>query len=455
VAVDVRTAAGSPTDATAPLVPVTPGEPPPPLLVERWTPSSRGQTARYGVMGGLVLLVLVIAAIVPDVYTNLVSRAAVFAIVALSMNVLVGYAGQVSLGHAAFFGAGAFAAGYGLSELDLPWLFGLVVAGISGAFAAVLLGAVALRVKGLYLAVVTIAYGLFAQAVVFNISSVTGGGAGQFAPRPALGETTMTDLQYAYLCIAFLGVILLLDTLFAGSKAGRAVRALRDDERVAASWGINVTGYKLLAFVLSGLLAAIAGGLFASIEQVVAPADFQFSLSLTFLLMTVVGGAGNRWGVVQGGVLFAILPVLLEVAHNNFHFFPFTVIDITIEPVISAGLLLLTLTLYPGGIAQQQHHLHRWLSGGRFRDSHGKGDDPLVEPPLVYREGHRPAGAPAPGDHVVATQEGDDVDPGTAFDPEALPSVADLLTGDPTGQHHADHRVDQTPVHGDEPEVTP
>ncbi|HUG84378.1 MAG TPA: branched-chain amino acid ABC transporter permease, partial [Euzebya sp.] len=207
--------------------------------------------------------------------------------------------------------------------------------------------------------------------------------AGQLAPRPALGSVAMSDLQYAYLCIAFLAAFLLLDTLFTRSKAGRAVRALRDDERVAASWGINVTGYKLLAFVLSGLLAAVAGGLFASIEQVVAPADFQFTLSLTFLLMTVVGGAGNRWGVIQGGILFAILPTLLEVSHETFHFFPFTFIDATIEPVISAALLLLTLTLYPGGIAQQQHHLHRWLGGGRFHDAE---DDPLTVPPTVHRQ---------------------------------------------------------------------
>ena len=390
----------APTDPTAPLPRIAPDSPPPPLLVQQWQPDSRGHNARRAVKIGIVLVVLAVAAAVPDVYTNLVSRAAVFAIVALSMNVLVGYAGQVSLGHAAFFGAGAFAAGYGLTELDLPWLFGLVVAGLSGGLASVLLGAVALRVKGLYLALVTIAYGLFAQFVVFNISSVTGGGAGQPAPRPAFGAATLSDLQYAYLCIAFLAAFLALDTLFARSKAGRAVRALRDDERVAASWGINVTGYKLLAFVLSGLLAAIAGGLFASIEQIVAPADFQFSLSLTFLLMTVVGGAGNRWGVIQGGILFAILPVLLEVAHHNWTFFPFTIIDATVEPIISAGLLLLTLTLFPGGIAQQQEHLQRWLGGGRFHDHT---EDPLVNPPVVYREGTTPP--PLPADGAAATDD--------------------------------------------------
>ena len=114
-----------------------------------------------------------------------------------------------------------------------------------------------------------------------------------------------------------------------------------------------------------------------------APADFQFLLSITFLLMAVVGGVGNRWGVVQGGVLFAVLPTLLERSHENLHFWPFTAIDITLEPVISAALLILTLTLYPGGIAQQQHHLHSWLRMGKFKDDTA---DPLTDPPAVYRE---------------------------------------------------------------------
>ena len=386
----------------APAESARPASPPPPLKVQQWEPDGRGWTARYTVMGTLATIVLILVASLPEVYTNLVAKAAVFGIIALSMNILVGYAGQVSLGHAAFVGAGAFSAGYTLTVLDLPWVAGLVVATASGAFAAVLLGAVALRVKGMYLAVVTIAYGLFAQEVVFNLSSLTGGGAGQLAPRPALFNG---DLSYAYLCIGLLGVFLLLDTLFAGSKAGRAVRALRDDERVAASWGINVTGYKLLAFVLSGMVAAFAGGLFASIEQVVAPADFQFTLSLTFLMMTVVGGVGNRWGVIQGGILFAVLPQILEALHDVQigDATPFSWITITLEPVISAVLLILTLTLFPGGIAQQQHHLHSWLSGGRFKDESA---DPLTNPPAVYREGETPPPLAGSADPDSGADEG-------------------------------------------------
>jgi branched-chain amino acid transport system permease protein len=331
-----------------------------------WRPSPGGVAARVGVLAGLLLLILVLPQIVPSVYTNLIAKAAVFGIVALSMNMLVGYTGLVSLGHAAFVGIGAFASAYALTEMQLPFAAALVVAALTGAVGALVLGTIALRLAGFYFAIVTIAYGQFAQEVAFNIRSLTGGGAGQPAPRPSFLET---DLRYAYFCIAVLAVAMAFDWRLTSSRGGRAIQALRDDERVAASWGINVTSFKLLAFLISGILAGIAGALFASTEQVAVPLDFTFSLSLTFLVMTVVGGAGNRWGVVQGGILFALLPTLLERAHENFHVWPFTAIDATAEPAIGALLLLLTLIFTPGGIAQQQKHLLSWLSFRRWSDA--------------------------------------------------------------------------------------
>jgi len=332
---------------------------------ERWWPSPEGVAARVGVIAVLALLVLVIPHWVPEVQVNVVARAAIFGIIALSMNVLMGYAGQISLGHQAFVGVGAFSAAYVLSTMEMPYPMALLSSAGTGAISALLLGGVALRVRGLYLALVTIAYGLFAQEVIFNIRSLTGGGAGLEAPRP---DFVSSDVAYVYFCFAVLAVVLLFDWRLTSSKAGRAIQALRDDERVAASWGINVTGFKLLAFVISGSIAGLAGALFASVEQVVTPVDFSFTLALTFVLMTVVGGLGVRSGVVQGGIFFAILPTLLDEAHANWHFFPFSSIDALWEPLIGAVLLILTLVAYPGGIAQQQEHLRRWLS---FRPFHG------------------------------------------------------------------------------------
>jgi branched-chain amino acid transport system permease protein len=331
-----------------------------------WRPSTTGYIGRFFVLGLFALFVVSAPYWVADTSTNVLSRAAVFAIVALSMNVLMGYTGQVSLGHAAFVGVGAFSAGYALTEAQVPWPFAVAFAILTGGISALILGGIALRVKGLYLALVTIAYGLFAQEVIFNIRAVTRGGAGMPSPRPAFAAG---DYAFYYLCVGAALLVWVLDWLFTSSKAGRAVQALRDDERVAASWGINVTGYKLLAFVISGSIAGLAGALFGSIEQIVSPISFGFTLSLTFVLMTVIGGLGSRPGVITGGALFAVLPNLLETAHNVWTWWPFGALW---EPLIGALLLLLTLIFFPGGIAQQNEHLYRWLSFKPFHE-HGHG----------------------------------------------------------------------------------
>lgn len=367
---------------------------------QRWEPSTGGKVARFAVLAVVLVLVLYSPHWVPDYQVQIVTQAGIFAIVALSMNLLMGYAGQVSLGHAAFYGIGAFISGVTVSEWLAPaaeaaagvapaveggglmaqidplfrFAAGLTLAGVAGAIAALLLGAVALRLKGLYLALVTIAYGALAQETIFK-TPVFRGGAGVSAPRPPIFEN---DINYTYLVFAFLAVFLFLDWRLTSSKGGRAIQALRDDERVAASWGINVTGYKLMAFVLSGVIAGIAGALFAHRVLAVSDVEFTFFLSLTFVLMTVIGGLGNRWGVIQGGIIFAVLPTLFElVAETRFgEALAFTVpgtgtrvaFGPTLEPVIAALLLILTLMFFPGGIAQQQEHMLRWLSFKRFHE---------------------------------------------------------------------------------------
>ena len=229
--------------------------------------------------------------VVPVVYVNVISRAAVYGILALSMNVLVGYAGQASLGHAAFLGVGAFASGYALSELGMPFGAAMVVAALVGVVAALVLGGVALRVSGLYLALVTIAFGLFAQETLFNIRFLTGGGAGQVAPRPSLFRG---DVAYTYLCIGVLFLVLVFDWRLLASRPGPG-----HPGAARRRAGRRVVGYRRHRPQADGLRAsparspASAARLFASIEQIVSKEDFGLSLSISFLLMTVVGGAGN------------------------------------------------------------------------------------------------------------------------------------------------------------------
>lgn len=325
-----------------------------PLALQPWRPSPAGAIARVAVLGTIAALVVSLPMIVAEVYLNVLSRTVVFAIVGLSLNILVGYAGQVSLGHNAFFGVGAFAAGFAISELGVPWVGGVAVAALTGVAAALPLGFVALRLKGLYLALVTLAYGQFAVFVVFSWRPLTGGGAGMPADRPAFATG---DAAYAYLCLATLALVLAFDWQLLRTRTGRAIRALRDNERVAASWGINVTAYKLVAFTVSGIIAAIGGALFASIEQIVVSPDFAFTIALQLLILVVIGGVANRWGVLLGAFVVVALEPLLAATGG-----PLDGVSEVWAPVFSAVLLLLVLTVFPGGLAQLVRPILRWLS---------------------------------------------------------------------------------------------
>ncbi|MGH2692417.1 MAG: branched-chain amino acid ABC transporter permease, partial [Actinomycetota bacterium] len=314
--------------------------------------------------------------------------AAIYAIIGLSINIITGHAGQISLGHQAFVGIGAFMSAYVVFKVgNFPvdpasglvfapttiatadfWV-ALTVAGLTGGAMALILGLVALRIRGLYLALITLAFGLMAETTIFNWRAFTGGGSGAAAPRPAAFES---NEAYAYVCLLVLGLFLFIDWRLVRSRAGRAIVAFRNDERGAATLGVNVTRYKLLTFAVAGFLAGVAGGLFGHWNQTVTAPDFELRTALVWVLMAVVGGLGSRAGVVAGSAFFAVFPLYLSAKAGA------STIDIpglgpvliqTLSPFIGALLLLLTITLYPGGIGQQLLPFRRWLAGGPLVDS--------------------------------------------------------------------------------------
>jgi len=324
--------------------------------------------------GGLLLLL----GVVSDLDASRIGYAFIFAIVGISMRVLLGLLGQISLGHQAFVGIGAFMAGFVVTELQLDFAMAIPAAALSGAAAALVLGGAALRIGGLLLALVTLTFGAVAERTIFLLRQFTGGGSGLPAPRPPWAAT---DTTYAYVCLAFLVVVLVLDWRLVSTKAGRAIQAVRDSERVAASMGISVIKYKLLAFMLSGFLAGLAGGLLAFNIGTVQAAPFNFFLALEFVLMTVVGGLQYRSGVVVGSMFFALLDRYFGNIYDWFlrqldrvpgirgisDFLRDAIADpALLVPAVGAGLLILTLISFPGGIGQQLRPIVNWFRGGRF-----------------------------------------------------------------------------------------
>lgn len=354
------------TDAPARPGP-TSGEVAPPAA-GRFRPSVSGLLARGVVWAALAWLVLVFPLGRAGFEVRQFTQAVAYGIIGLSLNVLLGYVGQISLGHQAFVGIGAFASAYVVTDQGLSFWAG-VAAGIAvGGLQAFVLGAVSLRVTGLYFALVTLAYGLVAEENIFQIQELTGGGLGQPAPRPSGFET---NWRYYYLCLAFLAVVLWIDWRLMRTKSGRALLALRENPRVAATFGVNVKLLTLFAFVLSGVFAGLGGALLAHNDGRVDPATWDFNLALVFVIMTVVGGLRSRAGVVIGSAFFALLGyfqgrfTLFQDALNAIPGAP----DLTTEIaplVIGPVLLLLVLTRFPGGIGSQIRPLTNWLCGRRF-----------------------------------------------------------------------------------------
>ena len=392
---------------------------------ERWQPSVGGWVARLAVLVLIFGGILWVTATVPGFWADRISLAVIYAIIGLSLNMVLGYVGQVSLGHHGFVGISAFVAAWYVTEKGGctieagcslgSFLTGLVLAALAGALAAGLLGLVALRIKGLYLALITLAYGFMAQNSIFEIPALTRGGAGMPAPRPK-GFTS--DTEFAFLTMVFLALVVWIDWRFIRSKVGRAVLSIKHSEPVAASYGVNVTQYKTLAFVLSGMFAGLAGGLFAFRQLNVVSNDFRFELALLWVLMVVVGGLGNRVGVVIGSAFFALFPFLLELIKPLHRWTEGLGRDLsTFGLILGALLAIITIIQHPGGIGDQVAPISRWLGGKRFSlhgdDGHApkghKRDALLAKMGLTKKsEPHAATEETAsvePGSEAVATSE--------------------------------------------------
>jgi branched-chain amino acid transport system permease protein len=242
---------------------------------------------------------------------------AVYVISAMGLNLTLGYAGQISLGQAAFFGIGAYHAGV-LLKMGFPFLLVVLIAAIACFLLGLALGFPALRVQHHYLAFATLGFSALAYLVMRNEEWLTGGTFGiSGVPRPTLFDYALDGgLEYFYFTYVSLILLAALMYWLLRSPWGRAFGALRDNPIRAESLGVNITAYTLFAFAIGAAYAGIAGVYFASLVQFIEPAPFHAGASLTMLLTVVVGGAGRFFGPVVGTVLVVLLPEWLRFAQN-------------------------------------------------------------------------------------------------------------------------------------------
>jgi branched-chain amino acid transport system permease protein len=260
----------------------------------------------------LLLAVLVLPLLVPE-YVGDISLVFIYSLCGVSLMVLTGYTGLVSLGHAAFIGIGAYVYVYVVQDLGAPWIVAVGLAVGVTAAAGVLVGLPALRMTGVYLSIATLAFALIIQEVFTRWEHFTGGLKGKPVAKPVVfGLSFATDDRFYFLCLAVLIGGLWLTANLLRSPTGRAWVAIRDSEVAAQSMGVNLAAYKTMAFAYSAALMGMAGALFAHKIGFLAPDIFSVLFSIQFLLMVVVGGLGSLHGAVFGAVFVALLPVAIS-----------------------------------------------------------------------------------------------------------------------------------------------
>jgi len=249
-------------------------------------------------------------------HVHIAIMAGIFAILALSLNLLLGYTGQLSLGHAAFFGIGAYTSSLLALKLDWSFWLGLPAAGALAGLAGWAIGRLALKLRGAYFVLVTISFAGVISLVSVNWMELTNGPLGlPGVPAPELpGLSLRTKSAYYYLVLAVTALAYLVCHRLVRSRLGRAFLALRENEALAESVGVDPTRTLVLAAVVSAAMAGVAGSLYAHYTRFVSPEVFLFSYTVTMVIMVVAGGKGTLAGPVVGAVLFTVLPEVLREA---------------------------------------------------------------------------------------------------------------------------------------------
>ena len=330
-----------------------------------WLQMHKREIVFYGI--GLIALSLLptVLGFLPSIPIGyvlyLTSLGLIYAIVALGLNLLFGYAGQFSLGHAGFFAIGAYTSAILTTRWEVPFIVALIIAGLVTALIGFLLGLPALRLSGPYLAVATLGFGIAVPQLIVWQDTWTGGAMGLHKLPLASIPTGLnnsfvfrTDQEYYYLALSMLIVLTILANNIVNSDTGRAFISIRDSELAAHAMGIDLVRYKTTAFALSAFYTGLAGSLYAHLIHGISPEDFTIFLSIDFVTMVVLGGLGS----VSGSLLGAFLLLLL---HNSLTRLPIVSEFKNLYIVVLGIILILTITFFPRGLAGGWQVLrYRW-----------------------------------------------------------------------------------------------
>ena len=265
---------------------------------------------------------------------SILATASIFTLLALSLNIITGYAGQAMMGIAVFFGIGAYTAAICTTH-GVPFFAALVVAMVVSGLFGVVLGVISLRLQEDFLAITTIGIN-FVMAAIFNTLKITGGTLGLTTSKPVIFGIRMNNLHFFILTTIIVIIVCLLITKMRHSWFGMALASIENDAGAARSFGINVSEYQILAFTIGTALAGLAGGLYAHRMGFISSKDFAFVFSIQVVSMCVIGGLGTLRGPIFGAILLTALPEVLRFADNY-------------RELVYAVLLIVMIRFMPGG----------------------------------------------------------------------------------------------------------
>ncbi len=292
---------------------------------------------------GVLLAMAVVLAVLPFAASGyvlyVVNLLMVFSVLALGMHLVIGETGQFALSHAAFFGIGIYTAGLINNQWQPPFVVSILAGALLAAALGWVIGLLALRMRDIYLALATFAFGEAMQWVFLNWEQVTNGSNGlQMKPAALGGLRLMNDLQAYPFVVAIAALMLWLTVALSRSRLGSSFRAVRESDVAAIAMGVNTRAVKVTAFVLSAAFAGVAGGMYTLFTSFIHPESLGFQTTILILTMVVVGGLGSVRGAVAGAIVFGLASELLRQAPSY-------------QEIIYGGILMLFMMFLPKGMA--------------------------------------------------------------------------------------------------------
>lgn len=317
----------------------------------------------------LIILTVIVLALpffvhAPHLFTLLI-LIGLYAIATIGLSLLIGYAGQVSLGHAAFFGIGAYVSGMLTAKLTLsPWL-AMGIGIILTFFIAYVIGIPILKLKGHFLALATLGFNIIVNVLIVGLDDYTGGplGLNGIPELNLLGLDLGNPLYFYYFTWLVVGVIILFSTNIVRSHVGRLLRSIHDSEIATQTLGVNVAKYKVAIFAISAAYASLAGSLYAHFINFIAPPTFNISLSILLLIMVMIGGSYSLYGAILGTAIILFLQEGIRfVGHNYLH------ISGPVEIVVYGFMIIVVMMFAPKGFISIGSGLYHQFSAGKSKE---------------------------------------------------------------------------------------